>query len=62
MVRLLAGEYNEFEGQHEEVAQWLRECKMKEGVTAEGLLEVKWEEFKHFAEKVIESKGVSPSG
>ena len=34
----------------------------KEGVTKEVSLRVRWEEFKHFAEKVIESKGSSPSG
>ena len=62
ITKLLAGEYSEFEGQHEEVAQWLRECKKKEGVKEEVSLSVKWEEFKHFAGTVIESKGSSPSG
>ena len=25
-------------------------------------LEARWEEFKHFAEKILEFKGLSPSG
>ena len=62
VAKLLAGEYEDFEGQHKEVGQWLAACKKKEGVTTEVKLEVRWEEFKHFAEKVLEFKGSSPSG
>ena len=62
VAKLLAGEYKNFEGQHKEVAQWLEECKRKGGVTNEVKLEVSWEDFKHFAEKVLEFKGSSPSG